>query len=171
MKALFKNAWVEGKGQAGIPGVGWDGLMSEVLGGRALPNPDAECPLIQMLTSGTTGQRKRILRTHGQIMSLAQAYQNAIDGSAQDRILAVIPLSHGHGFCSLLLNTLQSGATLFLQRSFDRRKTMGNVKPQPDFHFFCSALCVFGSGGYSDGHTHGSIRPATQRDRWRTIET
>ena len=121
-ESVIQNAWVEGKGQAGIPGV--DGLMSEALGGRALPNPDAECPLIQMLTSGTTGQRKRILRTHGQIMSLAQAYQNAIDGSAQDRILAVIPLSHGHGFCSLLLNTLQSGATLFLQRSFDRRKTM-----------------------------------------------
>lgn len=121
-EGVIRQAWVEGKGQAGIPSV--DRLMTGHLPGDTLSIPDAESPLIQLLTSGTTGQSKRILRTHGQILSLAHAYQSAIDGTPDDRILAVIPLSHGHGFCSLLLNTLQSGATLFLQRSFDRRRAM-----------------------------------------------
>ena len=119
---VIRNALVEGKGQAGVPGL--DGLTDRSLSPRNRSVPSEESPLIQMLTSGTTGPPKRIVRTHGQIMFLANAYQSAIDGSPEDRILALIPLSHGHGFCSCLLATLRSGATLFLQRSFDRRAAL-----------------------------------------------
>lgn len=118
----IRTALVEGMGQPGIPGL--DQWMSGSRDCCHIPVPGAESPLTQMMTSGTTGPPRRIVRTHGQVMSLAHAYQSAVDGSPDDRILAVIPMSHGHGFCSCLLAALQSGATLFLQRSFDRRAVL-----------------------------------------------
>jgi long-chain acyl-CoA synthetase len=118
----IRTALVEGMGRPGIPGL--DQWRSGPLDCCNLPVPGEESQLMQMMTSGTTGPPRRIVRTHGQVMSLAHAYQSAVDGSPDDRILAVIPMSHGHGFCSCLLAALQSGATLFVQRSFDRRAAL-----------------------------------------------
>ncbi len=121
-QGVIRYAWIEGKGREGIPGL--DDLAASSLHYPGYPVLDEESSLIQMMTSGTTGQPKRVIRTHGQTMALARSYQDAIGGSPEDRFLAVIPLCHGHGFCSCLLSTLQSGGTLFLQRSFDRRRVM-----------------------------------------------
>ncbi|MBI2681107.1 MAG: acyl--CoA ligase [Candidatus Solibacter usitatus] len=81
-------------------------------------------PFMQLLTSGTTGQPKRIVRTQAALCALAAAYCDATSISADDRILGAIPLYHGHGLCNGFLAPLYSGATLILQPAFDRRRTL-----------------------------------------------
>jgi long-chain acyl-CoA synthetase len=87
-------------------------------------------PLLELKTSGTTGKPKRIQRTHGQLHWLAESYVRTINLLSTDRILAVIPLSHGHGLCSTLLASLSSGASLYLQEKFHRRQTLNILARQ-----------------------------------------
>lgn len=119
--ASLLRAFVSGVGDEGVPS-----LRSLADAGQrpACPLPPEGADLLEQLTSGTTGPRKRIVRTHTQLLREAAAFAATVGTSPEDRILGVVPLSHAHGLGNALLASLHAGAALVLQERFDRRATL-----------------------------------------------
>ncbi len=89
-----------------------------------VPSPTEDGPALALFTSGTTGRPKLVVRTSANLRALSSAYSATLGLTPDDRILCAIPMSHGQGFCSGLLASLASGATLVLQPRFERRDTL-----------------------------------------------
>jgi long-chain acyl-CoA synthetase len=84
----------------------------------------ADAPFYQLLTSGSTGTPRRVIRSQASLCRLASSYCEACGLTDADRTLCVIPLHHGHGLCAGLLAPLFSGGTLVLEPAFERRATL-----------------------------------------------
>jgi long-chain acyl-CoA synthetase len=68
-------------------------------------------------TSGTTGQPKGVMMTHGSLVFSVGSIAEYLRLGSDDRILSVLPLAFTYGLSQLLLTT-RLGATLLLERSF-----------------------------------------------------
>ena len=71
-------------------------------------------------TSGTTGLPKGCMHTHGSIMHNAVASALWGNGSAENVVLAVVPMFHITGMVSMMHTSIRSGATLVLMPRWDR---------------------------------------------------
>ncbi len=70
-------------------------------------------------TSGTTGKPKGVMLTHANLMFVARASGEARALSPDDRVYAVLPVSHILGLTGVLLGSLLAGATVHLASRFD----------------------------------------------------
>ncbi|MGH6889465.1 MAG: class I adenylate-forming enzyme family protein [Rhizomicrobium sp.] len=70
-------------------------------------------------TTGTTGSPKGVMLTHANLMFVARASAAARRLSSDDRLLAVLPISHILGLTGVLLGGLLSGAEIHLRQRFD----------------------------------------------------
>lgn len=116
------HAFVRDAEDLGLPSLA--SVAAEATGHLRNPVPSEDTNIVEQFTSGTTGQPKRVIRTHAHLMKEASAFAAAVGTSSVDRILATVPLSHAHGLGNCLLATLHAGATLVLQERFDRRETL-----------------------------------------------
>ncbi len=66
-------------------------------------------------TSGTTGEPKGAVHTHGSLLAGVEALRLAWDWQPDDRLILALPLFHVHGLCAGLFGALASGssATVF----------------------------------------------------------
>jgi long-chain acyl-CoA synthetase len=69
-------------------------------------------------TSGTTGQPKGVMVTHRGLLHFARVSAEARNIERDDCAYAVMPMSHIFGLGTLLLATLQAGASLYLSPRF-----------------------------------------------------
>ncbi len=96
-----------------------DRLLTDGTSGRT-PALDTSAPAHDALlvyTSGTTGQPKGALHTHGSLMAGVQSVRLAWGWQPDDRLMLALPLFHVHGLCAGLFGTLASGASAVV---FDR---------------------------------------------------
>ena len=70
-------------------------------------------------TSGTTGKPKGVMLTHANLMFVARASGEARALCADDRVYAVLPVSHILGLTGVLLGSLLAGACVHLASRFD----------------------------------------------------
>jgi long-chain acyl-CoA synthetase len=70
-------------------------------------------------TSGTTGRAKGVMLTHANLLFVAAATSRARKLTPEDRVLAILPISHILGLTGVLLGTLAAGGTVFLTARFD----------------------------------------------------
>jgi len=70
-------------------------------------------------TSGSTGQPKGVMLTHGNLLFMAQAAGAIRSLTPQDRLYGVLPVSHIVGLSTVTLGTLLAGASLFLVPRFN----------------------------------------------------
>lgn len=69
-------------------------------------------------TTGTTGQPKGVMLTHGNLSFIAGSMQTLRDMKPRDRVYAVLPITHVMGHASVFLGALHAGASLYLAARF-----------------------------------------------------
>ncbi|QYY34001.1 acyl--CoA ligase (plasmid) [Cupriavidus pinatubonensis] len=74
---------------------------------------------VLIYTSGTTGHPKGVMVTHRGLLHFARVTVESRRMHAGDCAYAVMPMSHVFGLGTLLLSTLQAGATLYLSARFN----------------------------------------------------
>lgn len=73
---------------------------------------------LYLMTSGTTGQPKLVVRTQVNLLANAHSVARALAWKPGCRILPVTPFSHANGFSNGMLLPMLSGACLFLLPQF-----------------------------------------------------
>uniref|UniRef100_UPI0022506754 AMP-binding protein n=1 Tax=Dyella silvatica TaxID=2992128 RepID=UPI0022506754 len=70
-------------------------------------------------SSGTTGMRKGVMLTHGQLAQHMTTYSRTIDFRAEDIVASWLPLYHDMGLIACFLLPLHAGATIISLDAFD----------------------------------------------------
>lgn len=76
-------------------------------------------PAIIFMTSGTTGDPKGVVLSHGNLLGGARAVAVAWRWSMDDLLILHLPLFHVHGLAIGLLGTLLVGGSAIIHRKFD----------------------------------------------------
>ncbi len=107
------------RGQVGpFAGIGI-GPLNEIVEQEPVEADAARQVAALMYTSGTTGQPKGVMLSHRNVLFAART-SNLLRGTApNDRVYAVLPVSHIVGFSILLVATLMAGATAHLVPKYD----------------------------------------------------
>ena len=102
-----------------------------VIGDLATGADDA----FMLLTSGTTSRPKLVPLTHASVCLSAYNVGAAVALQAQDRLLSVLPLFHGHGLISGLVAALAAGSSVVCPPKFDAAAFFGWLKQcQPTWY-------------------------------------
>src|SRR4029078_10613947 len=103
----------------GPPTPGWRGGWGESLGARPRPaepippEPVAPDTLAEIVfTSGTTGEPKGAMLSHGNLMFSATTMTKVLPFGTKDRLLSVLPLSHLYEQVLGFLAPLTVGASI-----------------------------------------------------------
>jgi acyl-CoA synthetase (AMP-forming)/AMP-acid ligase II len=91
--------------------------IDEAQGRAAAVTPDDLCDIL--FTSGTTGQPKGVMSTHGQNLRVFRVWSDVVDLRAGDRYLIVNPFFHSFGYKAGWLSALMRGATILPKAMFD----------------------------------------------------
>lgn len=75
-------------------------------------------------TTGTTGDPKGVMLTHGNIMSAGRVSAQVRGCKQHEKLLCVIPVTHVFGFVSIIMASLSVGATMRLMNRFDEAATL-----------------------------------------------
>ncbi len=103
--------------------------------GRKAPLPqvvgDPESLAVLLFTAGSTGRPKAAMLTHRALLDNVTELLDLTDPpaiTADDIVLAVLPLFHVYSLNSVLALSLAAGATLVLEQRFSARKTLEVVR-------------------------------------------
>ncbi len=108
--------------------IGWDGFHTRASGWPPLHRTVAPNDLCDvMFTSGTTGNPKGVLCTHGQSVRVFRDWAELVGLRAGDRYLVVAPFFHTFGYKAGWLAALMTGATVYPQASFDAGEVIARI--------------------------------------------
>jgi long-chain acyl-CoA synthetase len=82
---------------------------------------EPETVVMAQFSSGSTGEPKRVARTHAQLMFELDSVTEFLKINAEDRMLGVAPFSHVNGLMRTMLASVRAGATLYPLASFERQ--------------------------------------------------
>jgi len=98
----------------------------------AVPEPAGESKddaiAVLVYTSGTTGKPKGVMLTHKNILFVGAVASRIRSLTPEDRLYGVLPISHIVGLSVVLLGTLMSGATLYLESLFNPVSVLGGLE-------------------------------------------
>jgi malonyl-CoA/methylmalonyl-CoA synthetase len=103
---------------------GWtvDEMMAEAARSPSpVDRPDSEPTddVLVVYTSGTTGDPKGAVHTHGSLLAGVRTLVDAWEWQPDDRLILALPLFHVHGLCAGLFGTLAAGASATVLDRFD----------------------------------------------------
>jgi len=87
---------------------------------HGLPS-DQQCAAL-IYTTGTTGAPKGVMLSHRNLLFVAAVSSTLRRVGSDDRVYAVLPISHVFGLASMCLGSLYAGATLRLAARFDAKR-------------------------------------------------
>ncbi len=119
-----------------LPLVDIDSLPQEPLDTTKLPVVNEDDLAEIVFTSGTTGQPKGVMLSHGNITSNAVAAVNFISMKAEDRALSILPLSHMFEM-TVEIALIHCGASIVYARSLAPDTLLRLLSSQ---HITCSVL-------------------------------
>ncbi len=89
---------------------------------------DCDAPLLHQYTSGSTGQPKRVIRSHGQLRFELERLARVFELSESDRFLGAAPFTHVNGLVRTMLSSMFVGARLYPEPSFRRRAAFERIE-------------------------------------------
>jgi len=87
----------------------------------------ADTVAVLLYSSGTTGDPKGAMLTHGNLGANTQTLIEAWGFTAADRLLHVLPIYHAHGLFVALGCVMLSGASMLFLPKFDARDVIGHL--------------------------------------------
>ncbi len=103
-----------------------DGVEASELAARAAAVSSDDLSDI-LFTSGTTGNPKGVMETHGATLRAFQSWSEVVGLRAGDRYLIVNPFFHAFGYKAGWLSALLTGATIHPQAVFDVDEVLARV--------------------------------------------
>jgi acyl-CoA synthetase (AMP-forming)/AMP-acid ligase II len=82
-----------------------------------------------MFTSGTTGEPKGVMTTHGQTVRVFSEWANIVGLVPEDRYLVVVPFFHSFGYKAGWFAAFLRGACVLPQAVFDAQAVLRRVEP------------------------------------------
>lgn len=101
------------KPQKGVFGV------VDVVGRSSQPEAGASDVAVLLYTTGTTGDPKGVMLTHGNVRFGARTSANLRGMTSDDVIYGVLPMTHVFGLCSVMVASIHTGASIRLVPRFD----------------------------------------------------
>ncbi|MFV3291614.1 class I adenylate-forming enzyme family protein [Pseudomonas sp. NY11955] len=95
------------------------GPLNEACEPEAVHNDPACQVAVMIYTTGTTGAPKGVMLTHRNLLYIAHSASLLRQLNADDRVYAVLPISHVYGLSAVCLASLFAGAALQLEARFD----------------------------------------------------
>lgn len=87
----------------------------------------ADSPSDILFTSGTTGQPKGAVCTHGQVVRAYAAWADVVGLTHEDRYLVVSPFFHAFGYKAGIIAAMTVGSPIYPEPVFDVNKVMERV--------------------------------------------
>ena len=107
----------------------------------SIPLPrDVNDPATILYSSGTTGDPKGIVLTHGNLVFNAMSKVRYCEIGARDALALVVPISHCFGQNVVLLGALAAGATVRMHARFDARRLLQSIRAGEVSHLFAVPL-------------------------------
>ncbi|MEL6887289.1 MAG: AMP-binding protein [Pseudomonadota bacterium] len=91
-------------------------------------DPCARDVAVILYTTGTTGEPKGVMLTHGNVSFGARTSATLRDMVAEDVILGVLPITHVFGLCSVLVASVWKGAFMRLLPRFDPALALATLR-------------------------------------------
>ncbi len=85
-------------------------------------------PCVILYTSGTTGQPKGALLSHGNLTSNAMAFSQATESGPGDNILCVLPMFHSFGWTCCIGTALYNGASVTIVENFSPKEVIATIR-------------------------------------------
>ncbi|MFQ5705121.1 MAG: acyl-CoA synthetase [Gemmatimonadales bacterium] len=121
-------------------------LTSDLLGYECEPadecDLDAERRAMILYTSGTTGEPKGVVTTHGALQSQITTLVSAWGWTPADRTLLTLPLHHVHGIVNVLSCALWVGAECKIIPQFDADRVWTSIR-EDDLTVFMAVPTIY----------------------------
>jgi long-chain acyl-CoA synthetase len=100
----------------------------------SIPDCD-DSPLLHQYTSGSTGNPKRVIRTHGKLLCELERLAKVFDLGESDRFLGAAPFSHVNGLVRTMMTSMFVGGTLYPVPEFKRREVLKLITQEQITYF------------------------------------
>ena len=102
-------------------------MVSPGSSNRAPVDTGESAPLVQLYTSGSVGDPKRVIRTHAAVTAELEALQQTFSVEKRDRFLGAAPFVHVNGLIRTMLTAMYAGSTLYPVDEFRRRECLSLI--------------------------------------------
>ncbi len=141
---------------------GWEWISAgSIRVGDAPLQLDAAAPedlALIVYTSGTTGDPKGAMITHGNLVAEADALIEAWGWTHADRLLSALPLFHVHGLVVALMTGLASGGSVVVQPAFEAGDFLATMRETAATMAFCVPTMLHRIAAHEDAEAVESLR-------------